>query len=315
MSRMSFALWPACVKSHGFREQLAAARKAGFDTLPIGPLTYQSLCREGLTGSGIRGMAADQGIALGHFDGFAAWAPYDLAPGTPEAARAVFSLTADDCLRICDALELPAICCTGVYDPQAAELPRVIEGLAAFSERAARHGLQVDLEFIPMWAIPDLATAWQIVSETGCSNAAVMVDSWHFFRGRPDLELLEAMPPGSIRTVQLADAPLKAADPDLFAECLRFRRVPGEGDLPLERFVDILARKGGITSIGPEVFADELDGVTAAVAAGRVADACRTLLAGTPLAPVSGAAELRPLPGARTTNQPQPAEINRRSSP
>jgi len=288
MSAAHFTLWPACVKTHGFAEQLAAAQAGGFDRLPIGLLTYWALRDEGLSPADIRAMADDHGVSLGHYDGFTAWAPYALPAETPDAARAVFDASADDCLRICDELGLPSIGCTGVYDPAQAETSRLVDAFAAFAQRAGEHGVQVDLEFIPMWAIPDLASAWEIVSGAGSDNAAVMVDSWHFFRGSADLDLLERMPAGSIRTVQLADAPVHPDGTDLFTECLTRRQVPGEGHLPLTRFIDILSRKGGVMDIGPEVFADELDELPAVVAAGRVADGCLRLLQATALDPFAG---------------------------
>ena len=276
---MNFTLWPACVKVHPFREQLRAAATAGFDRLPVGPLTWKALQAEGFSAGDVRRMAGDEGVALGHYDGFAMWAPYDFSPYTPDAARAVFDVSQDDCLRICDSLGLPAICTTGLFDAHHAELAQLVDAFGAFCERAAAHGIQVDLEFIPFWGVPDLAAAWSIVRDAGCGNAAVMVDSWHFCRGNPDFDLLEAMPAGSIRTVQLADAAFALEGDDLFEDCLRFRRCPGEGDLPLARFVEVLVRKGGITDVGPEVFADSLDRLAATSAAELVAAGCRRLLA------------------------------------
>jgi sugar phosphate isomerase/epimerase len=218
-------------------------------------------------------------VALGHYDGFANWAPYPFAPSTPEAARAVFADSADECLRVCTELELPAICATGVFDPDAVELSRLVDAFGVFCERAAALGIQVDLECSPMWGVPDLGAAWNIVGGAACSNSAILLDSWHFFRGNPDFELLRALPAGSIRTVQLADASLQLRGADLLEDCLRFRRAPGEGEFDLTRLLQILADKGGVTSVGAEVFSDELDAMPASAAAQRVAQATSTLLA------------------------------------
>jgi len=275
---LEYALWPACVKAHGFTEQLAAASAAGFDRLPIGPLTYRELLRQGHSARDIVRMAEDHGLALGHFDGFANWTPYPYAPSTPEAARAVFADSADECLRSCDELGLPAICATGVFDPSLAELPVLVDAFGAFCERAAAGGIRVDLEFIPMWGIPDLEAAWNIVGGAACGNAGILLDSWHFFRGNPDFELLRSLPSGSIRTVQLADAALQYRGADLFEDCLRFRMVPGEGELDLVRLLQVLADIGGVASVGAEIFSDELDRLPADTAALRVAQASAALL-------------------------------------
>ncbi|MFU8762946.1 MAG: sugar phosphate isomerase/epimerase family protein [Haliea sp.] len=275
---MDLALWPACVKTHSFAEQLHAAALGGFDVLPIGPLTYRQLRDQRWLPRDIVAAAADHGVRLGHFDGFAQWSPLPFAASTPAAVRDVFSMSADECLRCCEELSLPAICATGVFDPATAPLSQLVDAFAAFCERAAALEIQVDLECIPMWGVPDLVSAWRIVEASGAGNAAVLLDSWHFFRGNADLSLLRAMPQGSIRTVQLADAAMQPRTADLLEDCLRFRKVPGEGELPLSEFIAILAEKGGITSIGPEVFADELDTMSAEAAALRVSQASRTLM-------------------------------------
>ena len=275
---MNFTLWPACVKSHSFVDQLAAAAAGGFNALPIGPLTYRQLRDQGLLPGDLLTMASDHGVALGHYDGFANWNSLPFAPSTPTAVRALFSVSADDCLRCCEELSLPAICATGVFDPACADFSHLVDAFAAFCERAAALEIQVDLECIPMWGVPDLASAWSIVEAAGSGNAAILLDSWHFFRGNPDLALLRTLPAGSIRTVQLADAALQARSDDLLEDCLRYRQAPGEGELPLTEFVAILAEKGGVTSIGPEVFADELDLMSAHAAARRVSQASKELL-------------------------------------
>lgn len=276
---MDFSLWPACVKTHSFAEQLRAAAAGGFDSLPIGTLTYRSLRDSGLSAAEIAAMAAEHGVRLGHYDGFADWAPGRCAPELPAAARAVFDVSSDECLEICHELGLKAVCATGVFTAGTVELPALIDGFAAFCERAQAAGVNVDLEFIPMWGIPTLGLAWDIVRAAGASNSGVLLDTWHFLRGCPDVELLRAMPAGSITTVQVADALGAVRGGGLFEECIRFRQLPGEGDLALIEVLTILRDKGGVRSIGPEVFSDQLDRLDAIEAARRAASATEAVLA------------------------------------
>lgn len=276
---VDYSLWPACVKTHSFAEQLRAATAGGFDSLPIGPLTYRSLRDGGQSAAEIAAMAADHGIRLGHYDGFTDWAPVRCAPDLPAAARAVFEVSSDECLEICHELGLKAVCATAGFTAGTVELPALIDGFAAFCERAQAAGVHVDLEFIPMWGIPTLSVAWDIVRGAGASNSGVLLDTWHFFRGCPDVELLRAMPAGSITTVQVADALGAGRHGDLFEECIRFRQLPGEGDLALIEVLTILLDKGGVRSIGPEVFSDHLDRLDAIEAARRVAAATGAVLA------------------------------------
>lgn len=276
---MDNPLWPACVKSHGFADQLRAVAAGGFDSLPIGPLTYKSLREQGLSPADMVAMAGDQGIRLGHYDGFSDWAPLRLGADLPEAARAVFDVSSDQCLEICQQLGLDAICATGAFAVGEVEVPALADGFAAFCERAAAASIRVDLEFIPMWGIPDLETAWEIVRRADCSNGGILFDSWHFFRGRPDMALLRQLPAGTIATVQVADAATDLQGADLFEDCMRYRRLPGDGDFPLTEVLAILRDKGGVTSLGPEVFSDELDALAAEEAGRRAGAATRRIAA------------------------------------
>ena len=277
---MDFALWPACVKTYGFGDQLRAAAAGGFDSLPIGALTWQSLRDSGRSAADVVAMANDRGIRLGHYDGFTDWAPERFAADLPEPAKAVFDVSADQCLEICDALGLEAICATGAFRAGDWPLDALVEGFARFCEKAATAGIRVDLEFIPMWGVPSLALAWDIVRQAGAANGGILFDTWHFFRGDADVALLDSIPAGVIRTVQLADAQRELRGDNLFEDCLRYRLLPGEGDLDLPRVLRSLAAKGGVTSMGPEIFSDYLDSLEASRAGRECAAACATAMRG-----------------------------------
>ena len=64
------------------------------------------------------------------------------------------------------------------------------ERFAAICDRFADVGVAVHLEFTPLPPIGSLATAWEIVRGAGRPNGGILFDTWHFFRGQPDLELL-----------------------------------------------------------------------------------------------------------------------------
>lgn len=270
MTRKS--LWPACVKSHPFQQQLNAARQAGYSHLPIGLATYQALRSDGLNDRDIVSLYDDHGLAPGHFDGFSAWAPIPFNDDLADAAKAVFDSTTDQCLTICNALGIDKICATGTFRPQQFAINQLQDGFHAFAEAAQEYNIQVDLEFLPFWGIPDLATATQILGEQRPDNAGILLDTWHFLRGNPDFDLLRSLPAGTIRTLQLADASLQPQDPDMFIDCLVYRKPPGEGELPIHDVVRALKAQD-IDDVGPEIFSSELDNLSAAAAAQRCFDA------------------------------------------
>lgn len=264
ISMITRTLWPACVKSHRFEAQVAATAAAGFDCLAITETTYRDLQASGMRAADVRAMASDHGVRLGHYDAFFGW--------TPSYSGV------DACLEMCSDLGLTAICAFGLFGAGEVETAALVDAFARLCERAAEIDISVELEFMPMWGIPTLAMAWDIVSGAGCSNGSLLLDTWHFGRGGCDLELLRALPAGSIRTVQIADADPSRAGMALIEECVRFRALPGEGALPLREIVQILAGKGGVTDIGPEIFSDFMDSLDAATAARLAGESTARLL-------------------------------------
>lgn len=268
---MKFSLWPACVRTHSFQLQLIAASNAGFTHLPIGLETYRTLQAEGLHDRDILELAEQQGITLGHFDGFSAWAPTRFNEDLPAAAKAVFDISSEECLEICSHLKLDSICATGTFNPGQYEVGKLADCFALFCQQADSFGIQVDLEFLPMWGIPTLQSAWDIYSPHQPNNAGILFDIWHFYRGDPNLELLKTLPRGAIKTVQLADAKVELQDNDLFQDCLMHRRLPGEGELDIQSVLAILNQTQCITNIGPEIFSTALDQLNAEEAATKTA--------------------------------------------
>ncbi|KAB1645141.1 sugar phosphate isomerase/epimerase family protein [Gulosibacter chungangensis] len=144
----------------------------------------------------------------------------------------------------------------------------------AMCRRAAPHGLDVALEFLPWTDTNTLEKAWQIVSESGEPNAKIAFDTWHFFRGGSTLEMLEPIPADRIAVIQLSDGPLNPVTDEMDAT-FHSRAVPGAGEFPLTTLFDALAAKGVKAPIGVEVLSDalrELSSVAAATAAAKATD-------------------------------------------
>jgi sugar phosphate isomerase/epimerase len=147
---------------------------------------------------------------------------------------------------------------------------------AALCDRAAAHGLRLQLEFIPGTGIHDLTAAWEIVAAADRPNGGILLDTWHFFRSGSSFELLEQIPADRIFGLQIEDAPAEPpADPA--HESLHGRLLPGEGGLELERFIAAVADKVPALT-GPEVFSDELGALPAAELGRRLSESTRSLL-------------------------------------
>jgi sugar phosphate isomerase/epimerase len=145
-------------------------------------------------------------------------------------------------------------------------------------DRAGEHGLLVTLEYLPWSGIPDARTALTIVERTGCANATLMIDTWHTFRGPTDEAQLRSLPGARIGSVQINDAPAEPAR-DLVAETLNARLLPGEGAIPLLRWLRILDETGSRAPIGVEVFSTALDALPPVEVGRRCGAAARAVLA------------------------------------
>lgn len=117
-------------------------------------------------------------------------------------------------------------------DPENA---RLIERATRLCERAATHGLTVDLEFVPWMSVPDGGAALRLLRGVGHSAFGIAVDALHVDRSRTSLADLAAIPAERLRYLQLCDAPAKRPDgrEGLLHEATKERLFPGEGAVDL----------------------------------------------------------------------------------
>lgn len=158
------------------------------------------------------------------------------------------------------------------------DFQRNVEQFGALAETAARFGIETLLEFVPIFAVADLATAHALVRQVGRADFRILVDTMHVARCGATAADLAAIDPELIGYVQLCDAPLKPAIPDYMEEAMYERMVPGEGELPLKAMLAALPRD---RVIGLEVpmRAEAQAGAGAHERLGRCVEATRRLLA------------------------------------
>jgi sugar phosphate isomerase/epimerase len=266
-------LWAASLRPSSLRERVAAAVAGGFGGVSVSPGDADP----GRTGKDspeeVARWAADQGVALVVVDSVIEWYPHE----PPRRMLAATDYSVVHMLEVCGRYGVDSL---GALAPFPSEAP--VEELAAcfarLCDRAAEHGLQVQLEFTPFPPVPDLATAWEIVRQAGRRNGGVLLDSWHFFRGRPDLELLSSIPGDRIMGVQLSDGRAEFRE-SLLKDTFRHRELPGEGCFDLVGMLSVLRGTGGLNQVGPEVLSVELHELEPAEAAVRLAVASEKTMA------------------------------------
>lgn len=260
-------LWAANVRSKSLDERLQAASVGGFEVLSLFPIDYRQWTEAGTTPSEIARRAADAGVRFAIVDPYTQWVPdWRLPDGYPEENRPFVEFSEDEVLRIAAELGADAINCVEPFGVRH-DTTALIDALGVFGERGKAQGLRIGLEFMPTSGIADLAQGWAVVRGVGADHVQLVFDTWHFVRSHSSLDLVDAAVGAKISEVQLVDG---AHEPvgDLGNDLLHFRRLPGSGDFPLAAIVDRLRETGALNSVGPEVFADAMDSLSA-VEAGR----------------------------------------------
>ncbi|WP_396653150.1 sugar phosphate isomerase/epimerase family protein [Microbacterium sp. BE35] len=263
-------MWEGTCRHLSFADQLVAARLSGCDVMSITPATYAEHLDRGLTTAEMRLMADDEGVRLTHLDPLATWAPAWRPPDATDDMVSALGTPVDGFLDIAETLGCESITAICSFSSGAVPLDEVTEAFTRLCERA--RGLRVDLEFIPIWGLPDLESAWQVVKDADQTNGGLLIDFWHFYRSHSSLSLLRSIPAEKIHSVQACDAALaRRRGRSEWQDLLEDRTPLGQGQFPFGELLDALAQMDALSVAGPEYFSREMVGLTPAEVA-RVID-------------------------------------------
>lgn len=113
---------------------------------------------------------------------------------------------------------------------------RCADVVAALDERARERGIRLSLEFLPIYAVADLAGALAVRSVVG-EGLKLLLDPLHVARAGTRLDVVRQIPSSAFRFAQFCDgvaaAPGDGGPGALRDEALNGRLLPGEGELPL----------------------------------------------------------------------------------
>ena len=243
-----------------FEERVAVAARAGFAGIGLRAEDYTQAIAAGWDDAGLLAVLHRYGVAVTEVELLAEWAGL---PGQRVKEETIFHVART----------------FGVHHLTAALLrqpPRdVVHSFRQLCRRAGPH--RVALEFMPFGGLPDPASAWELVTRAGASNAGLLVDAWHWSRAGARPEDLRAIPAERIFGVQLSDVgPVPYAD--LRVEALHHRLPPGEGYGDLAALIGALRRAGVRAPVSVEVTSDELLAQGLQATADRVMAAARSVL-------------------------------------
>ena len=141
----------------------------------------------------------------------------------------------------------------------------------------------IGVEPMPYSGRPDIKKAWAVVKASGCDNAKLILDSWHWVRAGQSYDpvLLADIPAEKVVAVQINDVQAHPyAKSILRDESMHDRMLPGTGYGDTAGFVKMLRDKGIQPAVmGVEVISDEILAAGVAAAAKANFDATRAVLA------------------------------------
>lgn len=264
-----------CLIDLSIEDRVAVAAAAGYDGIGLSIQEYDRARSSGLTNADIRSLLHRHDVRLTELEAVVAFALVGREDGQRAGLPAPSARsTVNRILEAGGALGAARVQALGTFGASTLE-EDAVDQFARLCDAAATHGMSVAIEFLPGTNIPDVATAHSIVAAAGRSNGGLCADSWHFFRGNPDLDILRAVPSQDIVMIQLNDGTMTAAADDYLLDTKNHRLLPGRGEFDLTAFLRAI---GPGVPVSAEVLSTELRSLPAQDAATLIAGASRTAL-------------------------------------
>lgn len=232
-----------------------AAARAGYVGIGLETSDLRH-CKERYGYAGIRRILADAGLTYLEFEVLTDWFTSGERRAASDAQRAFLleaagELGAQKIKTIGDA--------HGGMDnaiPRDWPLDLLAEAYGQLAREAAHVGAQITLELVPGTGVRDLPTARAIAEGANEPNAGMLIDIWHLARGNISYEDVLELPPALINAVEIDDA-MRLQEGTIFEDTIRRRKLPGEGELDVPRFLRCVMDTGYDGVYGVEMVSDE----------------------------------------------------------
>ena len=238
--------------------KLSAAARAGFRAVEIfeNDLTFfNGKPRQ------VRAMADDLGVEI------VALQPMRDFEGMPEPMRTRNFDRAQRKFDLMEELGTKLLCiCSNVAEDSLGEPERSAADLAELADQAARRGFRIGFEAMA-WGrhVRDWQQAWDLVHRADRPNLGVVLDSFHIFARKNDIDPIRDLPGNRIALVQVADAPGIMMDPMSLSR--HHRCFPGQGDWAITDYLEKVIATGYDGPLSLEIFNDQFRGAPAATIA------------------------------------------------
>ena len=251
-----------------FEDRVIAAKEGGYEGIGLRAETYVDALAEGLHDEDILAILKKHDIKVTEVEYITLWA---------EDERSYEQKYKEQiCFHMCDLFGVGHIN-IGLMETYSVE--HDAKKLAELCQRAGDR--IIGLEPMPYSGVPDLATAWAIVSQSGAENAYMILDTWHWVRANQPFDLLTPEQAKKVISVQINDAYERPyAKSILRDESMHDRLAPGAGAKNTAGFVKMLKDAGVDPKvIGVEVISDAILAKGIKEAAAETFEGARKVLA------------------------------------
>lgn len=152
-----------------FEERVKAAKEAGFEGIGLRAETYVDALNEGLFDADILAILEKYDMKVTEVEYIVQWA---------EDHRSYEQKYKEQmCFHMCELFGVNHINCGLMENYSVAHTAQKLKELC---HRAGKYTIGV--EPMPYSGLPDVKKAWAVVKESGCENAKLILDSWHWLR-------------------------------------------------------------------------------------------------------------------------------------
>ncbi len=244
---MLYSIATICL-SGSLRQKIEASAKAGFRGIEIFEadlINHNGSIKE------VRSMLDNNGLSV------VAYQPLRDFEGLPAPYRDRIFQRANQKFDIMDELGTDLLMVCSSCSPHAlGGIQRAADDFHDLGGVAKKRGKRVAYEALA-WGkhVFDYRDSWEIVRRANHENIGVCLDTFHIFSRGTEIDTMLNIPGEKIFLVQAADAPRLSMDHLSWSR--HFRCFPGQGELPLDRFMDNLHATGYDGPFSLEIFNDQ----------------------------------------------------------
>lgn len=227
-----------------FEERVKAAKEAGYEGIGLRAETYVDALAEGLHDEDILAILGKYGMKCTEVEYITMWA---------EDHRSYEQMYKEQiCFHMCELFQVGHINC-GLMENYSVE--HTAQKLKELCQRAGSYIIGV--EPMPYSGIPDLKKGWEVVKQSGCENAKLILDTWHWVRADQPFDML-GVPGDAVISIQINDVHDRAYAPSILRdESMHDRLAPGTGYGDTVGFVKMVKEAGvDPKAVGVEVISD-----------------------------------------------------------